>query len=108
MKPNSGCVTRAIAGAAIFVIVAGLFNAADGATPTIEMENVPLSEAIRNVTRQMELNYIIDPRLLTPGGVLRSNPPITVSWQNITLREALERLLKEHGAHEAFRGVEFD
>jgi len=72
-------------------------NAAGDTTPTVEMDNVPLSDAIRNVSRQMELNYIIHPRLLSPGGSLFSDPPITVRWRNITAEAALQRLLKEHG-----------
>lgn len=68
--------------------------------PLIVMDNVPLSDAIRNLARQAGLNFILDPRL--PGNSFGANgkwtppPNVSVRWENITAREALDRVLKEH------------
>ena len=97
MKLNSDWIRVAIAAIVPLFIAAWASTAADSATPMIQMENVPLSEAIKNVARQMGLNYIIHPSLLTTGGFMITNPPITVRWSNVTANEALQRLLKEHG-----------
>src|SRR5437773_3637561 len=97
MKPTSIHARCAAAAVAVLIGAAWTTNAADDAAPLIEMENVPLSAAIDNLTRQMELNYILDPRLLSPGGgTLLSDPSITVRWRNITVEDALRRVLKEH------------
>jgi len=69
--------------------------------PLIQMENVPLKDAIRNLARQGGLNYILDPKLGGPWGVADGKPgrepSITVRWENLTVRQALDTLLKEHG-----------
>jgi type II secretory pathway component GspD/PulD (secretin) len=72
---------------------------ADHVVPLIVIEDVPLPDAIRNLARQMNLNFILDPRV--PGSTFgpgRSLPKPNVSgrWPNATARAALESLLKDH------------
>src|SRR2546425_7703982 len=71
----------------------------DAVLPLIVIEDVPLPDAIRNLARQMQLNYILDPRV--PGssfGPGRSLPKPSVSgrWTHTTAHAALASLLKDH------------
>ena len=59
------------------------------------------------------VNYILDPRLLSPGGgTLLSDPSITVRWRNITVEDALRRVLLDvadllgEGGHQRLVDVE--
>jgi hypothetical protein len=69
------------------------------------MKDVPLSAAVRNLARQMDLNYILDPRVenflsvheRTGSSVSISEPNISLRWENMTAYQALVTLLKEHG-----------
>jgi hypothetical protein len=71
------------------------------AIPMIQMDNVPLKVAIRNLARQTGKNYILDPGLCSPwvdsDGKPGREPSVTVRWENLSAEEALGRLLKEHG-----------
>jgi hypothetical protein len=95
--------TLVIAGLVVpFVVVAQAGNVTNSPVSLVmvKMESVPLSDAIMNLARQEELNYILDPRLplksLRLDGTVIREPEITVCWTNITAREALKRLLDEH------------
>src|SRR5262245_16969583 len=72
----------------------------DDAIPVIKLDNVPLFDAIRNLARQMQQNYIFDPKVTkawaAPRGDLGPEPSVTVLWKNLTVKEALARLLTEH------------
>ena len=83
---------------AVAVLVSAATSAAppakDEVIPLIEMENVPLSDAIRQLARQAHLNVLLDPRL--------SEPPFTrltvsIRWQEVTARDALVALLDNYG-----------
>jgi hypothetical protein len=67
--------------------------------PVIQMDNVPLMDAIRTLARQTGKNYILDPALSTaqvgPDG--KREPSITARWENLSAEEALGRVLKDHG-----------
>ncbi len=69
--------------------------------PLIQMEDVPLKDAIRNLARQAGLNYILDPKLEGPwegaAGKPGREPLVTARWENLTADEALGKVLKEHG-----------
>jgi hypothetical protein len=65
------------------------------APPLIQMEGVPLSDAIRNLATQMEINYLLDARICR-GGYLATNPPINARW-HLTAEQALQKVLSEHG-----------
>ena len=71
----------------------------DSAVPMIVIDDVPFSDALKNIARQMNLNYILDPRV--PGatygvGRLAAEPTVRVRWTNLTLHTALSNLLREH------------
>ena len=64
--------------------------------PLIVIDDVRITDAIKNVARQMDLNFILDPR--APGstygpGRLVSEPMVKVRWEDITLQAALSNLL---------------
>ncbi len=97
---TSNHAKRAVALAAVLISAACIVSAADDPIPRIQMANVPLADAIRNLARQSNLNYILDPHV--PGsefGPGRSAPKIVVTenWTNVTAQAALSGLLKEHG-----------
>jgi type II secretory pathway component GspD/PulD (secretin) len=64
--------------------------------PTIVMDEVPLTDAIKNLARQAGLNYILDPKVTfgptTPDGKV-SVPNISIRWENVTAEQALNTLL---------------
>jgi hypothetical protein len=65
--------------------------------PLIVIDDVPSTDAIRNLARQAGINFIFDPRV--PGanfgpGRFELNPSIHVRWTNLAVRTALGRLLK--------------
>lgn len=90
---------RAVAVAAALVSVTCTTSAAEESIPRIQIDNVPLADAIGNLARQSNLNYILDPRV--PGspfgpGRLAPKPSVTARWTNVTAQTALSALLKEH------------
>ena len=77
----------------------GVSRDADPVVPLIVIEDVPLPDAIRNLARQMRLNFILDPRVpgstFGPGRSLH-NPNVSGRWANTTAHAALDSLLKDH------------
>jgi type II secretory pathway component GspD/PulD (secretin) len=69
--------------------------------PLIVMEDVPLTDAIRNLARQANLNYMLDPKLgygqPTPDGKVTPQPSVSIRWENITAEQALAALLNNYG-----------
>src|SRR5512142_2417901 len=66
--------------------------------PLIQMENVPLKDAIRNLARQAGLNYILDPKLDGSWEVAGGREPsVNARWENLTADQALDRVLQRHG-----------
>jgi hypothetical protein len=69
--------------------------------PLIQMDNVPLKDAIRNLARQARLNFILDPKLDGPweaaDGQPGREPTVTARWENLSSEQALSRALNEHG-----------
>ena len=73
-------------------------NAAPAAVviPTIVMDEVPLTDAIKNLARQAGLNYILDPKVtFGPTGAdgKVTVPNISIRWENVTAEQALNTLL---------------
>jgi len=72
---------------------------AAGDGPSIMMDGLPLTSAIRNLARQMECNIIIDPAVpgagIGPGRRLKE-PMITGRRQNMSPEQELRALLWEH------------
>ena len=68
--------------------------------PTIVMDEVPLTDAIKNLARQAGLNYILDPKVSfgppEPDGKV-AIPNISIRWENVTAEQALTTLLTTYG-----------
>ena len=62
--------------------------------PVIEMDKVPLSDAIRQLARQAQLNIVLDPRLSEPPF---AGMTVTVHWEGVSAKEALVELLDNYG-----------
>jgi type II secretory pathway component GspD/PulD (secretin) len=65
--------------------------------PLIVMDDVPLTDAIRNLARQANLNYMLDPKIgfgqVGADGKVGAQPSVTIRWENITAEQALTALL---------------
>jgi len=68
--------------------------AKDEVIPLIEMENVPLTDAIRQIARKARLNILLDPKLSAPP---YDRMTVSIRWQEVTAREALDALLDNYG-----------
>jgi len=68
--------------------------------PLIVMDDVPLTDAIRNLARQANRNYMLDPKIGygQPGadGKVTAQPSVSIRWENITAEQALNALLNNH------------
>lgn len=68
--------------------------------PLIVMDEVPLTDAIRNLARQANLNYMLDPKVSYgqpgPDGRVSPQPMVTVRWENVTAEGALSALLANY------------
>ncbi|MEI6074457.1 MAG: protein kinase [Verrucomicrobiota bacterium] len=65
-------------------------NANDFVIPLISFQDVPLLTAIESFTRQMQLNYVIEPKL---EAELATRPTVFIRWEKLTARQALTALL---------------
>lgn len=69
--------------------------------PLIVMDEVPLTDAVRNLARQASLNYMLDPKVAfgQPGadGKPQPQPLVSIRWENITAEQALNALLNNYG-----------
>ena len=89
------CICVAVALAAILSAAAWAAPPAkDEVIPLIEMENVPLTDAIRQMARQAHLNILLDPRLSAPP---YDRMTVSIRWKEVTAREALDALLDNYG-----------
>ena len=68
--------------------------AKDEGIPLIEMDKVPLTDAIRQLARQARLNILLDPRL---SAAPFDRMTVSIRWENVTASEALAALLDNHG-----------
>ncbi len=68
--------------------------------PLIVMDDVPLTDAIRNLARQAGLNYMLDPKIgygqLGPDGKPAAQPNVSIRWENVTAEQALNALLNNY------------
>jgi type II secretory pathway component GspD/PulD (secretin) len=69
--------------------------------PLIVMDDVPLTDAIKNLARQANLNYMLDPRITYgqpgPDGKPAAQPTVSIRWENVTAEQALYALLGNYG-----------
>ena len=84
----------------IVAAVIGLCGAApagplpdEAVIPVIQMENVPLTDAIRQMARKARLNVVLDPRLAQAPYTTMT---VSIRWEKVTAREALLALLENH------------
>jgi len=68
--------------------------------PLIVMDDVPLTDAIRNLCRQAGINFVLDPKIpygqVGPDGKVMPQPSVTIRWENITAEQALNALLSNY------------
>jgi type IV pilus assembly protein PilQ len=68
--------------------------------PLIVMDDVPLTDAIRNLARQAGLNYMLDPKIgygqIGPDGKAVAQPNVSIRWEQITAEQALTALLNNY------------
>jgi hypothetical protein len=64
----------------------------DEVIPLIEIENIPLVDAIRQLARKAHLNIVIDPKV--PVAFERTR--VSIRWQDVTAKEALTALLDNY------------
>jgi type II secretory pathway component GspD/PulD (secretin) len=73
---------------------------ASGVIPLIVMDDVPLTDAIRNLARQASLNYMLDPKIgfgqADASGKVTPQPMVSIRWENVTATQALGALLANH------------
>ena len=72
----------------------------DTIIPLIVMDDVPLTDAIRNLCRQAGINFVLDPKIpygqVGPDGKMMPQPSVTIRWENITAEQALMALLSNY------------
>ena len=62
------------------------------AVPLIVIDDVPLTDAIRNLARQSNLNFQFDPRITATN-----QPNISIRFENVSPQEALMAVLDNYG-----------
>jgi len=63
--------------------------------PLIVIDDVPLTDAIRNLARQSNLNFQFDPRV-TAAGPGTNQPNVSIRFENVTAQEALQAVLDNY------------
>lgn len=68
--------------------------------PLIVMDEVPLTDAIKNLARQANINYMLDPKIsfgqLGADGRPIPQPSVSIRWENISAEQALNALLNNY------------
>lgn len=87
--------------AAFLGMTAGGWSQEKAVIPLIELNGVPLNDAVKTLARQSNFNFILDPKLSgfyrATDGKMVPQPTVTNRWENKSAFEVLEQLLKEHG-----------
>jgi len=67
----------------------------------IQFQDVPITTAIENLARLAGINYLLDPQIgygqLDQSGKIKTEPTISVRWENITAQQALMAVLDNYG-----------
>lgn len=63
----------------------------DEVVPLIVIDEVPLTDAIRNLARQSNLNFQFDPRVTSSN-----QPTVSIRFENVTAAEALQAVLDNY------------
>ncbi|PYI88293.1 MAG: hypothetical protein DME26_03860, partial [Verrucomicrobia bacterium] len=69
----------------------GQAGAPDEVVPLIVIDEVPLTDAIRNLARQSNLNFQFDPRITATN-----QPTVSIRFENVTAAEALQAVLENY------------
>jgi type II secretory pathway component GspD/PulD (secretin) len=98
--PAAAAATNATPESAAAPAATGSTNAGTGpgaVIPLIVMDDVPLTDAIKNLARQAGLNYMLDPKVSfgqpDAQGHVTPQPTISIRWENVTAEQALTALL---------------
>jgi type II secretory pathway component GspD/PulD (secretin) len=69
--------------------------------PLIQFSDVPITTAIENLARQAGINYMLDPKIgygqPDQTGQVKTEPQLSIRWENITAESALLALLDNYG-----------
>jgi type II secretory pathway component GspD/PulD (secretin) len=69
--------------------------------PLIQFQDVPLTTAIEALARQANINYLLDPKIgfgqPDANGQVKAEPNLSIRWENIPAKHALEALLSNYG-----------
>ncbi len=69
--------------------------------PLIQFSDVPLTTAVENLARQAGINYMLDPKINfgqpDASGQVKTEPVLSIRWENITAENALLALLDNYG-----------
>ncbi len=69
--------------------------------PLIQFQDVPLTTAIDALARQAGINYLLDPKIgfgqPDANGQIKTEPNLSIRWENIPAEHALEALLDNYG-----------
>jgi type II secretory pathway component GspD/PulD (secretin) len=75
-------------------------NTPGAAIQMIVMDDVPLTDAIKNLARQAGLNYMLDPKVpygqIDAQGHTTPQPTVSIRWENVTSEQALNALLNNY------------
>ena len=70
-------------------------------TLPIQFQDVPLTTALENLTRLAGINYLLDPQIgygqADQNGKIKTEPTLSVRWENVTARQALAAVLDNYG-----------
>ncbi len=71
-----------------------------GVIPLIVMDDVPLTDVIKNLARQANLNYMLDPKIpygqRDAQGAIVPQPMVSLRWENLTPDQALSAVLNNY------------
>ena len=97
---NNPPATPAQAPATPVPVAPATTNTAAPVIPLIVMDDVPLTDAIKNLARQAGLNYMLDPKIgygqPGPDGRPTPQPSVSIRWENVTAEQALNALLNNY------------
>ncbi len=69
--------------------------------PQIKFSDVPITTAIENLARLANINYMLDPKIgygqPDANGQVKTEPVLSIRWENITAENALLALLDNYG-----------
>ncbi len=75
--------------------------AAGAGIPLIQFSDVPITTAIENLARQAGINYMLDPKIgygvPDQNGIVKTEPQLSIRWENISAENALIALLDNFG-----------